>query len=157
MVRVPTLCAPASTPAKPAMVQRAMFASGSDRVRFRPTAPCEAWKRRAQASSRLAPSLSFMSRAQIRRIARILAISSKKSRWLTMMVKNSGPRSSAGGPRARHGADLIRDRVERVEAGQLLLAEDDGVGVQAQRGIDREDVGVAGEELLEDVVLDEAG
>ncbi len=43
-----------------------------------------------------------------------------------------------------------------VEARRLLVGEQDGVGDQAHRGLDREDPGAARHILLEDVVLDGA-
>ena len=56
-----------------------MLTSGCWAVRLTP-AVC-VWKRIRQDSGRLAPNVSRISRAQIRRAARYLAISSKKSMW----------------------------------------------------------------------------
>ncbi len=58
------------------------------------------WKRRAQERGSRAPYLSRMCRAQMRRAARYLAISSRKSMWALKKKERRGAKSSTGMPAA---------------------------------------------------------
>ena len=59
-----------------------------------------AWKRISHDRGSLAPKVSRISRAQIRRAARYLAISSKKSMWALKKNDSRGAKSSTSRPRA---------------------------------------------------------
>ena len=58
------------------------------------------WKRQSQDRGSLAPYVSRILRAQIRRDARIFAISSKKSRWLFQKNDSRGAKASTSSPAA---------------------------------------------------------
>ena len=62
-------------------------------------AVCE-WKRISHERGCFAPYRSFMWRAQMRRAARSLAISSKKSLWMSQKNERRGAKSSTSSPRA---------------------------------------------------------
>lgn len=59
------------------------------------------WKRSHCALSVLAPYVSFIQRAQMRRAARNLAISSKKSRCASKKKESPGAKVSTSRPRER--------------------------------------------------------
>ena len=114
----------------------------------------------------------------MRRAARYLAISSKKSMWALKKKLSLGAKSSIGSARgqgrldvgepvgqregellggARSGlADVVAGDRHRMPARQLRRAEAHDVGHQAHRGPRREDVLLLGLVLLQDVVLEGA-
>ena len=58
------------------------------------------WVRNRHDSGLVAPYTSFMRRAQMRRAARSLAISSKKSLWMSKKKLRRGAKASTSSPRA---------------------------------------------------------
>ena len=114
--------------------------------------------------------------AQIRRAARNLATSSKKSLWALKKKESRGANSSTARPASRAActyADAVRQREgqllhrrrarlpdvvagdgDSVPARQPLPAVGEDVGHDAHGGTRREDVRTAGHVLFEDVVLD---
>ena len=126
----------------------------------------------------LAPKVSRSSRAQIRRAARYLAISSKKSMW-ALKKKESRGREVVDVEAALDGAldvgeavleregelllggraglaDVVAGDRDRVPARHLRRAPLDHVGDQPHRRLDREAPLLLGDVLLEDVGLDRA-
>ena len=75
-----------------------MLFSGCWAVRLTP-AVC-AWKRISHERGFFAPKVSRSSRAQIRRAARYLAISSKRSIWALKKNERRGANSSTSRPRS---------------------------------------------------------
>ena len=114
----------------------------------------------------------------MRRAARYLAISSKKSLCALKKNESAGAKSSMSRPRARPQrtysspsasvkasscaavdsgfADVVAADADRVPLGHVLRAELDRVGHQAHRRRRREDELFLRDVLLEDVVLDRA-
>ena len=92
------LWVPPSTPASASIAVRTMFTSGCCAVSDTP-AVC-VWKRICNERSRSAPYRSRIHRAQIRRAARYLAISSKKSMWALKKNDSRGANSSTSRPAA---------------------------------------------------------
>ena len=80
------------------MAVRTMLFSGCCAVRLTPAV--WAWKRICHERGSLAPNVSRISRAQMRRAARYLAISSKKSIWALKKKDSRGAKSSTSRPRA---------------------------------------------------------
>ena len=91
-------CVPPSTPASASIAVRAMLFSGCCAVSDTP-AVC-VWKRISHDFCLRAPYVSRSSRAQIRRAARYLAISSKKSMCALKKKLSRGAKSSTSIPRA---------------------------------------------------------
>ena len=132
----------------------------------------------ATSAGRAPPKVSRSSRAQIRRAARSLAISSKKS--ICALKKNDSARREVvdvqaaadglldvGQPvlererellrRRRAGlADVVAADAHRVPARHVARAPLDHVAQQAHRRVDREAPLLLGDVLLEDVGLDRA-
>ena len=145
-----------------------MLLSGCWRVRSTPEV--WAWNLKRQAFSFFAPSRSFASRAQMRRPARNLAISSKKLSEMSKKKVKRGRNSSGSMPRAmqssafctalaeREGHRLGRRRAgllhvladhrHRVPARHVLAAPGDVVHQHAPRARQREPV----EHVVGDVV-----
>ena len=136
------------------------------------------WKRHHSERSLRAPKRSFITLAQMRRAARSLAISSRKSLW--MSKKNDSLRREtvdveAGVDGRLHVLDAVgqgeRQLLQRRRAGFADVVAADRNGIPARHvlsavveGIDdqlgarprREDVLLLGDVLLEDVVLGRA-
>ena len=91
-------CVPPSTPASASIAVRTMLFSGCWAVSDTP-AVC-VWKRISHERGFLAPNVSRSSRAQMRRAARYLAISSKKSIWALKKNDRRGAKSSTSRPRS---------------------------------------------------------
>ena len=91
-------CVPPSTPASASIAVRATLLSGCWAVSETP-AVC-VWKRISHDFGFFAPKVSLSSRAQIRRAARYLAISSKKSMCALKKNDSRGAKSSTSIPRA---------------------------------------------------------
>ncbi len=89
---------PPSTPASASIAVRTMLFSGCWAVSDTPAV--WTWVRISQERGFLAPKVCFSSRAQIRRAARYLAISSKKSIWALKKKLSRGAKSSTSSPRA---------------------------------------------------------
>ncbi len=92
-------CAPPSTAASAWIATRATLLSGCCAVAETP-AVCVCVRSRID-SGFLAPNRSFMNRAQRRRAARSLAISSKKSLWMSKKNESLGAKLSTSRPRAQ--------------------------------------------------------
>ena len=92
------LCVPPSTPASASIAVRTMFTSGCCAVRETPAV--WVWNRMASERGFVAPYRSRAQRAQIRRAARYLAISSKKSRCALKKNERRGAKSSTSRPAA---------------------------------------------------------
>ena len=92
-------CAPPRTAASAWSATRAMLLSGCWAVADTP-AVC-VWVRSRIDSGFFAPKRSFMKRAQRRRAARSLAISSKKSLWMSKKNESRGAKLSMSSPRAQ--------------------------------------------------------
>ena len=90
-------CVPPSTPASASTVVRTTLLSGCCAVSDTP-AVC-VWKRISHERGLFAPKVSRSSRAQIRRAARYLAISSKKSICALKKKLSRGAKSSTSIPR----------------------------------------------------------
>ena len=136
------------------------------------------WNRSFHDRSSSAPNRSRITRAQMRRAARYLAISSKKSLWALKKNDMRGAKSSTSSPastphwtysmpsrsvnasscdRRRAGlADVIAADRDRVPARHVLGAEREHVGDEPHRRPRREDVFLLRDEFLEDVVLNRA-
>ena len=156
------------------MAVRTMLLSGCWAVRLTPAV--WEWKRICQERGSFAPKVSRISRAQMRRAARYLAISSKKSIWALKKNDSRGAKSSTSRPRCdrlldvgeavleREGelllgggaglADVVAGDRDRMPAGHPPRAPLDHVAAQAHRGVDREAPLLLGDVLLEDVRLD---
>ncbi len=93
---------PPSTAASACRVTRTALFSGCCAVRDTP-AVC-AWNRIHQERGLLAPYRPLISRAQMRRAARYLAISSKKSLWALKKNESRGANSSISRPRSREAS-----------------------------------------------------
>ena len=91
-------CVPPSTPASASIAVRTMLLSGCCAVSDTPAV--WVWKRMRHDSGLRAPNVSRSSRAQIRRAARYLAISSKKSMCALKKKDSRGAKSSTSSPRA---------------------------------------------------------
>ena len=91
-------CVPPSTAASASKAVRTMLFSGCCAVSETP-AVC-VWKRTIHERGSFAPNTSRILRAQMRRAARNLAISSKKSRWLSKKNESRGAKSSTSSPAA---------------------------------------------------------
>ena len=91
-------CVPPSTPASASIAVRTMLFSGCCAVSDTP-AVC-VWKRISHERGERAPKVSRSSRAQIRRAARYLAISSKKSICALKKKLSRGAKSSTSRPRS---------------------------------------------------------
>ncbi len=91
-------CVPPSTADSASRAVRTTFTSGCCAVSDTP-AVCE-WKRMRSDRSERAPCVSRSSRAQIRRAARYLATSSKKSMWALKKKLSRGAKSSTSIPRS---------------------------------------------------------
>ena len=89
---------PPSTPASASIAVRTMLFSGCWAVSETPAV--WVWKRIRQDSGLRAPNVSRISRAQMRRAARYLAISSKKSICALKKKLSRGAKSSTSRPRA---------------------------------------------------------
>ena len=92
------LCTPPSTAAKACTAVRAMLFSGCCAVSVLP--PVWVWVRSIQERGFVAPKRSRMIRAHIRRKARNLATSSKKSLWVLKIQEMLPAKSSTSRPRA---------------------------------------------------------
>ena len=136
------------------------------------------WKRISHERGFLAPNVSRSSRAQMRRAARYLAISSKKSIWA--LKKKRQPRREVvdveaarerlldvgepvlecEGELLRGGraglADVVAGDRDRVPARHVARAPLDHVAAQAHRRVDRKAPLLLRDVLLEDVGLDRA-
>jgi len=97
MLLVCSDCAPPSTAASACSATRTMLFSGCCAVRLTP-AVC-VWKRISQLRGFRAPNVSRISRAQMRRAARSLAISSKKSLCTLKKKLSRGANESMSSPR----------------------------------------------------------
>ena len=91
-------CVPPSTPASASIAVRVMLLSGCCAVSDTP-AVCTCVRISHDFGLR-APNVSRSSRAQIRRAARYLAISSKKSIWALKKKLSRGAKSSTSSPRS---------------------------------------------------------
>jgi hypothetical protein len=91
-------CVPPSTPASASIAVLVMLFSGCCAVSDTPAV--WVWKRISHDRGFLAPNVSRSSRAQIRRAARYLAISSKKSICALKKNDNLGAKSSTSRPRS---------------------------------------------------------
>ena len=89
---------PPSTPASASIAVRTMLLSGCWAVSDTPAV--WVWKRISHDFGFLAPKVSRSSRAQIRRAARYLAISSKKSMCALKKKLSRGAKSSTSRPRS---------------------------------------------------------
>ena len=169
-------CVPPSTPASASIAVRVMLLSGCWAVSDTP-AVCTC-VRISQLRGSVAPNVSRSSRAQIRRAARSLAISSKKSICALKKKLSRGAKSSTSRPardrlldvgqpvlererellrRRRAGlADVIAADRHRVPARHRARAPLDHVAEQPHRRIDREAPLLLRDVLLEDVGLDRA-
>jgi hypothetical protein len=92
-------CVPPSTAARAWSATRTTLLYGCCAVSETP-AVC-ACVRSFMLSAFFAPNRSFMRRAHMRRAARNLAISSKKSLWTSKKNDSRGAKSSTSSPRAR--------------------------------------------------------
>ena len=97
-------CVPPSTAASASSAVRTMLTSGCCAVSDTPAV--WVWKRMSSDRSRFAPYRSRISRAQIRRAARYLAISSKKSMWALKKNESRGAKSSTSSPRSPARLDV---------------------------------------------------
>ncbi len=126
----------------------------------------------------MAPKVSFISLAQMRRAARYLAISSKKSLWALKKKESRGANWSMSRPRVQCPAgifqpisqgegqllsgggtglaDMIAGDTDRVPLGEVMGAEFDGVGDQAHGWVRGEDIFFLGDEFFQDVILNGA-
>ncbi len=89
---------PPSTAASASIAVRTTLFSGCWAVRLTPAV--WVWKRICHDLGFLAPNVSLSSRAQMRRAARYLAISSKKSIWALKKNDRRGAKSSTSSPRS---------------------------------------------------------
>ena len=114
------LWVPPSTAARAWMVTRTMLFSGCSAVREQPAV--WVWNRISMLLGSLAPKVSFISRAQMRRAARYLAISSNRSLWALKKKLNRGATESMSRPRST--AHLAYSRPSRrVKASSWMAVE----------------------------------
>ncbi len=169
-------CVPPSTAASAWSATRTTLLTGCCAVSVEP--PVCVWKRSIVDFGFVAPKRSVMIVCHIRRLARNLATSSKKSLW--PFQKKRQPRRELVDVEARIDRSLhVRDRVrqrerdllrrrrtrladvvardrDRVPARHVLRAVREDVGDDAHRLARRIHVRAAGDVLLEQVVLDRA-
>ena len=98
-------CVPPSTAASACSAVRTTLLYGCCAVSEQP-AVC-VWKRSAQDRGFFAPNRSRITRCQMRRAARYLAISSKKSLCALKKNESRGAKSSTASPRAHAPLDVL--------------------------------------------------